>query len=537
MNGKDLRHRWQNRKKLGVYLTILIFLIVMVATILSITLPSTTVYVTADRGGDFNCDGSDDQVEINKALEYAAENPQFTTVHLKGPYTYVISDSILIGSNTVLQGDSTAVIKLKDKADWPRDKPLITQVDSTGIHNVTIKGFEIDGNHNNNEEKKRGEGYYNQIHFFNSSNIQVYSMHMHNGHGDGLKVERSSNIQFYNNRVYKLGHDGLYAIDCQNVRAWNNTITCRTNSALRIWNSNHVKFHDNVINSFYHWSAGGPGIQIQKTTGVMNDIEVYNNTIHNTYGPGIWLLGYGSSYSSNDAENVYIHHNIFYSTGTNPGIDWVGGIVTSGFYNTLIENNVFDGVYHAAITHMYPTGYSTDLSPKDTGYTTIVRNNIIVNTQPRTKDPSGTGYGIVNYLPATHTFVLENNCLYNNKAGDYRNAKSTSDIHANPHFAKPKEHDYHLKSTGGRWNGKTWVRDIVSSPCIDAGYPDSDYSKEPGDNGGRINIGRYGNTEWASMSGDMPGYIVWWNQIFSPQWKIFRFLLRIFFLFCFNTIY
>ena len=168
------------------------------------------------------------------------------------------------------------------------------------------------------------------------------------------------------------------------------------------------------------------------------------------------------------------------------------------------------------------------------GYTTIVRNNIIINTQQRAKDQNGTGYGVINYLTGTHTFVLENNCLYNNKAGDYRNAGSTTDIHADPLFADQKNHDYHLKSTGGRWNGKTWVKDLISSPCIDAGYPSSDYSKEPGDNGGRVNIGRYGNTEYASISGTMPGYIVWWNQILSPEWKIFRLLLRIFFLFCLN---
>ena len=36
-------------------------------------------------------------------------------------------------------------------------------------------------------------------------------------------------------------HDGLFAIDCLNVEAWNNRITCRTNSGLRVWNSNHVR--------------------------------------------------------------------------------------------------------------------------------------------------------------------------------------------------------------------------------------------------------------------------------------------------------
>src|SRR5674536_295886 len=77
--------------------------------------------------------------------------------------------------------------------------------------------------------------------------------------------------------------------------------------------------------------------------------------------------------SSSAASDVYKRQSI----------DWVGGIVTSGFYDTLIENNVFDGVYHAAVTHMYPTGkgYPVDLSPKGEGYITIFRNNIILNTQ------------------------------------------------------------------------------------------------------------------------------------------------------------
>ncbi len=197
---------------------------------------------------------------------------------------------------------------------------------------------------------------------------------------------------------------------------------------------------------------------------------------------------------------------------------------------------MFDGTYHVAIIHMYPTGYSTDLSPKDTGYTTVVRNNI-VNTLQRTKDPKETGYGVINYLPETHTFVLENNCFYNNIAGDYMNSRSISDIHEDPRFADGKNHDYHLKSTGGRWNGKIWVKDFVNSPCIDAGYPESDYSKEPKNNGDRINIGRYGNTEYASISGNTPGYVVRWNQIFSPRWKVFKLLFRTFFLFCFNITY
>ena len=58
------------------------------------------VTVAGDGSGDYNCDGKDDHVQINQALEYAANNPG-TTVHLKGPFTYDIGDSLMIGSNTV----------------------------------------------------------------------------------------------------------------------------------------------------------------------------------------------------------------------------------------------------------------------------------------------------------------------------------------------------------------------------------------------------------------------------------------------------
>jgi hypothetical protein len=62
--------------------------------------------------------------------------------------------------------------------------------------------------------------------------------------------------------------------------------------------------------------------------------------------------------------------------------------------------------------------------------------------------------------------------------------------------------DYHLKSQAGRWDpvGEIWVHDDVTSPCIDAGNPASAFEQEPAPNGGRINIGVYGNTPEASKS-------------------------------------
>ena len=61
---------------------------------------------------------------LTRLLSLWQKTPEYTTVHLKGPFTYVIDDTLLIGSNTILEGDSTAVIKLANHAGWATMKPL-----------------------------------------------------------------------------------------------------------------------------------------------------------------------------------------------------------------------------------------------------------------------------------------------------------------------------------------------------------------------------------------------------------------------------
>ncbi len=62
--------------------------------------------------------------------------------------------------------------------------------------------------------------------------------------------------------------------------------------------------------------------------------------------------------------------------------------------------------------------------------------------------------------------------------------------------------NYHLKSQAGRWdpNSQTWVKDDVTSLCIDAGDLASPIGEEPFPNGGIINMGAYGGTAEASKS-------------------------------------
>jgi hypothetical protein len=78
--------------------------------------------------------------------------------------------------------------------------------------------------------------------------------------------------------------------------------------------------------------------------------------------------------------------------------------------------------------------------------------------------------------------------------------------------SEPNMWDFHLQSAYGRWtsaslvesepNSQIWVTDSNTSPCIDAGDPNSDWSNEPWPNGKRINMGAYGGTSQASMNGN-----------------------------------
>jgi hypothetical protein len=86
-----------------------------------------------------------------------------------------------------------------------------------------------------------------------------------------------------------------------------------------------------------------------------------------------------------------------------------------------------------------------------------------------------------------------------------QNFAGTGNISADPLFADASNADFHVKSKIGRFDPSTgqFVNDAANSPAIDAGNPSSDFSKEPMPNGGRVNLGCYGNTAEASKSEDV----------------------------------
>jgi len=468
------------------------------------------IYVSGNDSGDFNITTStkyNTQIVINEAIQYLKDNPSYTTVKLKGPFTYWIDAPIRCCSNLELTGDNTACVKLVDGAGWKSMIPLIGPSD-VSLNNVTIHGFEIDGNHDGNYVESlgkaqvfpnvnKGAGYYNHMYFTYSTNIDVYDMYLHDGHGDGLRAANCTNVKFHHNTAIKLGHDVLFCLRSDDCHSYNNTVSIRTNSATRMNDCTNSSIHHNKLWAFdNHWSAGNPGFQIERQFKDAIGIEIYNNEIHDTYGCGIWCVRNGLAIPESGKSKVYIHHNKLYGCGINPNIMYVGGIINFGIHNVIIENNVVDHCYGHGIASMG----TTDGSISPVAVSMYVRNNIVMNTVKRLYLPAGSGYGIHNRAATTHKMYVSNNCVFNNVSGNYKNVTSTTDLNVDPLCYDVKNHDYHLKSIGGRWFNNEWVKDGVHSPCIDAGYKDSVYSKELSDNGFRINIGMYGNTVEASKS-------------------------------------
>lgn len=64
-----------------------------------------------------------------------------------------------------------------------------------------------------------------------------------------------------------------------------------------------------------------------------------------------------------------------------------------------------------------------------------------------------------------------------------------------------------------------WILDESTSPCIDAGDPNSDWSSEPWPNGKRINMGSFGGTSQASKNGNLADFNVD-NSVDFADWAI-----------------
>jgi hypothetical protein len=449
-------------KKLNFLLILSFILLLSIPTALCSTAP--VVYVATDGSGDYNTDGTADEVQINQAIDFVASHSGYTTVHLKGPNTYVVADSIRIADNVILEGDSSVIVRPKDNHGWPLWKPMITGTKPAGFannyaaNNVVIRGFEIDGNRLNQPNiPPADKDSYPSIAFKQSSHITINDMYIHDNDGDGIKLWGGSDITIFNNEFYRTCHDDVYLLYGTNAHIYNNDFSKITaDCGIRLDDFDDVIIENNRMQTATNDPQGNSAIYLAfKGTGTrtMNNIVIrYNEITHTREMAVLMTVETTSSYDKSRASGVHIHHNTIFNNGDIAN-DPTSAIMLHGWDNTLIENNVIDGSYGNGVA-AYELYANYGFTTIGSGYTTIVRNNIITNTHnsPRI---SNDGYGINNYLPSTHSFVVENNNVWNNENGNYRNVAShTSDFNVDPLFVDPANNDYRLQS---------------NSPIIDAG--------------------------------------------------------------------
>jgi len=113
-----------------------------------------------------------------------------------------------------------------------------------------------------------------------------------------------------------------------------------------------------------------------------------------------------------------------------------------------------------------------------------------------------------------------------------RSFEGKGNISVDPLFADPNNEDYHLQSRIGRYlpdqsnppkpKPENWVLDEYHSSCIDAGPADVNPMQESMPNGGRVNIGAYGGTPFASKSPwPLKADVNFNGQVFTEDLRIF----------------
>ncbi|NIP55956.1 MAG: hypothetical protein GWN67_27680 [Phycisphaerae bacterium] len=257
--------------------------------------------------------------------------------------------------------------------------------------------------------------------------------------------------------------------------------------------------------------------------GGMNNVENSNTMLTNCIfsgNSGFWLAGgMLNGYAGvGGSANPILNNCLFIGNST----DRYGGGIYNDYSNPIINNCTFIGnaaergggiYYHAGVPPPPPPPPPPPSFPGPETAEDTILTHMETDLYDKSSDVDKISNCILwaNKAPNGPQIYLGPNSIapvsYSNIQGGWT---GVGNIDANPCFADVNNGDYHLKSQAGRWdpNSQTWVRDDVTSPCIDASNPGCPLGNEPNDvNNVRINMGAYGGTAEASKS---PAY---WRSI------------------------
>lgn len=284
-----------------------------------------------------------------------------------------------------------------------------------------------------------------------------------------------------------------------------------------------LRIEDNVVED--NLAGKGAGITISGRQALLLRNRIANNTAHSDHGGGVYL-----STAVTELRGNIVRGNV---VGATAGYGWGGGLMFDGAVATTERNLITDNSAPSAGSGVF----------WDEGSTGTMRNDLVVAN----RCTGGNRYGAALYvdggpggvsrvtaehltiaghacaasvpggaailIEASSTLTLKNSILWGNtrefatnSGGSFAITHSitaqagTGNRNVDPLFVSAAGGDYHVQSMGGHYSASGWVPDARTSPAVDAGDVGSPYASEPAPNGGRVNLGAYGNTLEASRS-------------------------------------
>jgi parallel beta-helix repeat protein len=249
-----------------------------------------------------------------------------------------------------------------------------------------------------------------------------------------------------------------------------------------------------------------------------NPQSVINNIVFNNHQVGISLVGPGIAQGnvvySNSIGIQGVRQQISFGPGDSAAVPFFGSIRNNLVYENTDAGIQIAGSDSASITNntVYArSGDAVQVVANDAGYAAknvTLQNNILW---------SESGYDIDVSNVSQSGFSSDYNLLYASGSGKIAfwqsDITSLADwkliigqdphaLSANPQFINPTGGDEVLgfdnDGTDGGQDDDFHLR--ATSPAVDRGNPAASYSTEPSPNGGRIDLGAYGNTAEATPS-------------------------------------
>ena len=280
--------------------------------------------------------------------------------------------------------------------------------------------------------------------------------------------------------------------------------TVRNNSGFSINNGNH-----------------GGGLYITSPHAEISHNLIIGNEIgrafESPYGWGGGIIIFGDSANPSQVSFAHLSYNIItenYAPSVGGGVFIDDGASAVLDHELIYNNDCPDGGTRGGVG-IYVDGYRD--SENEIGSKVTIDHTTVAGHDCETQGGNGL------YVEVNSGVTVTNSIFWGNAGDDFLVVDDTAaitvtytlaeeaiagvgNLSVDPLFANAAQFDFHLKSTAGRWDAKAnggngaFVLDASDSPAIDAGDPASPFAAEVAPNGGRANLGAYGNTAEASRS-------------------------------------